>query len=318
MDTKPYWQEETPGRRYPKLQEDIETEILVIGGGITGVSAAWLLAKEGRSVVLVERERIGGRDTGHTTAHLTYMTDTRLSDLVATFSRQEAKLAWEAGAAAMLWIREQVDALSIACELVEVPGYLVAAAGEDLQEERALLEREAEMARQFGFDVRMVDQAPVTGRPGIRFAGQMEFHPLKYLHALASRAAEAGARIYEETEIGEFLDDPLRVRAGNHFIRYQKVVIATHVPLQGSAGSLGAALFQTKLALYSTYAIAARIPATAVKEIIWSDTADPFLSSACSSTATAGSRSLVARTTRPETKSTAWSAIKRWSRSWRG
>lgn len=73
----------------------------------------------------------------------------------------------------------------------------------------------------------------------------MEFHPLKYLHALASRAAEADARIYE------------------------------HVPLQGSAGTLDAMLFRTKLALYSTYAIAARIPAAAVKEMIWSDTADP-------------------------------------------
>src|SRR5688572_28628178 len=99
MDTKPLWREEASGRGYPKLAEDIETDVLVIGGGITGVSAAWLIAQQGRSVVLVEREAIGRRDTGHTTAHLTYMTDTRLSELVATFSRQEAKLAWEAGAA---------------------------------------------------------------------------------------------------------------------------------------------------------------------------------------------------------------------------
>lgn len=277
MDTRPYWQEAVAGTSFPALNEDIETDVLIIGGGITGITAAWLLAREGRSVVLVERDSIASRDTAHTTAHLTYMTDTRLSDLVATFSREEAKLAWQAGAASMQLIKETVDSLAIDCDLITVPGYLVAAVGTDVQEERALLERETEMAGHFGFEVRLVDDAPVTGRPAIRFADQMEFHPLKYLHALADHAEKAGARIHEHTAVTEFHFEPQRVKAGDHFIRYDKVVIATHVPLQGSAGAWGAAMFQTKLALYSTYAIAAKIPAQAVERMIWSDTADPFL-----------------------------------------
>lgn len=276
MNTTPYWLDGTVWTSAP-LGEDIHTEVLVIGAGITGITTAWLLAREGVKVVLVDREDPARRDTGHTTAHLTYMTDTRLSDLVAAFGRPESLLAWQAGAASMDLIRRNVEELAIDCDLKTVPGFLVTARGSDIEEERATLAEEAEMARQGGFDVRLIEESPVTGLPGIRFAKQMEFHPLRYLEALAEDARKNGVRIFANTEVTAFEDEPRRVKAGQHWIHYDRVVLATHVPLQGNAGTLGAALFQTKLALYSTYAIAARIPAANVEEMIWSDTADPFL-----------------------------------------
>ena len=276
MDTQPYWHRSTTVPAYPPPAGDLETDALVIGGGITGVTTAYLLAKEGLRTVLVEREQLGRRDTGHTTAHLTYMTDTRLSDLVATFSRREARLAWEAGSAAMELIRRHVEDLEIACELQTVPGFLAAASDADLQEERPLLQEEAVLARQLGFDATYVERAPVTDRPGIRFGGQMMFHPLLYLQQLASHAVAAGARIFGDTEVTAFDDKDGSVTAGPVKIRYKHVIIATHVPMQGTCGTTGATLFQSKLAAYSTYAIGARIPAGAVKHMIWSDTADPF------------------------------------------
>jgi len=274
--TRPYWLDSPAEINFPPLTENLETEVLVIGGGITGVTTAWLLAREGRQVTLVERETIGARDSGHTTAHLTYMTDTRLSELVATFSRKRAQLAWQAGKESMKLIRDAIESLSIDCDFAIVPGYLAAAEEADQSLEGVALRDEAELARELGFDVEMDGVNPVTKSTAIVFSDQMRFHPLKYLRALAQDAARHGARIFETTEVAAFEDDPQRVTATGHHIRYQRVVIATHVPLQGTAGTLGAALFQTKLALYSTYAIAARIPAAQVKELIWSDTADPF------------------------------------------
>ena len=274
--TRPYWLDPPAGPVFPTLAEDIETEVLVIGGGITGVTTAWLLAREGRQVTLVERETIGARDSGHTTAHLTYMTDTRLSELIATFSRKQAQLAWQAGQESMKLIRDTVESLAIDCNFSIVPGYLAAAEEADQSLEGISLRHEADLARELGFDVVIDGINPVTKSTAICFPDQMRFHPLKYLRALAQDAARHGARILENTEVASFEDDPQRVTAANHDIRYQKVVIATHVPLQGVANTLGAALFQTKLALYSTYAIAARIPASYVQELIWSDTADPF------------------------------------------
>lgn len=277
MNTTSYWLDGEGGGNWPQLEEDITTEVLVIGGGITGITAAWLLANQGTDVVLIDREAFATRDTGHTTAHLTYMTDTRLSDLVATFGRNDAFLAWRAGLEAMELIRRTVGDQEIDCELKVVPGYLVAAAGTDAQEERARLQEEAELARHGGFPVNLVEAAPVTRRPGILFPDQMEFHPLLYLRGLLEAAVKKGARVFSNTEAGTFDEKEGRVKAGEHWIRCRKVVIATHVPLQGNAGTVGAAMFQTKLALYSTYAIGARIPGDQVGEVIWSDTADPFL-----------------------------------------
>jgi glycine/D-amino acid oxidase-like deaminating enzyme/nitrite reductase/ring-hydroxylating ferredoxin subunit len=276
LASAPYWLDPPAKASFPALAENIETEVLVIGGGITGVTTAWLLAREGRQVTLVERETIGARDSGHTTAHLTYMTDTRLSELIATFSRKQAQLAWQAGQEAMKLIRDTIESLSIDCDFAVVPGYLAAAEEADQSLEGVSLRHEADLVRELGFNVEMDGVNPITASTAIVFPDQMRFHPLKYLRALAHDAAKRGARIFENTEVNGFEDDPQRVTAAGHDIRYQRVVIATHVPLQGSANTLGAALFQSKLALYSTYAIAARIPAASVKELIWSDTADPF------------------------------------------
>ena len=276
MNATPYWFDSSAEVSFPPLQEDLEADVLVIGGGITGITTAWLLAREGKSVVLVERETIGARDSGHTTAHLTYMTDTRLPELVATFSRRDAQLAWQAGEGAMNAIRQAIDLLEIDCDFAVVPGYLAAAEEADPDEERASLKRELELIHGLGFDAEFDESDPVTGRPAIRFPRQMRFHPLKYLRALAVDAVRHGARIHERTEVTDFSGKSGKVTAGGRTIRYRDVVLATHVPLQGVANALGAALFQTKLALYTTYAIAARIPAAQAVEFIWSDTADPF------------------------------------------
>ncbi|WP_035604281.1 FAD-dependent oxidoreductase [Haloferula sp. BvORR071] len=276
-DTTPYWEEGRKPAYFHPLDQDLSTQVLVIGSGITGLTTAWLLAREGQQVVLVERDGVAKRDTAHTTAHLTYMTDTRLSDLVATFSRREAIQAWQAGQAAMTFIADTVAELRIDCGLRTVPGYLIAAENCDAAEEETHLQEEAEMARQFGFDVMVIDQGPVTKRPAIRFANQMEFHSLSYLDALAQAARDTGVKMYTEAEVTAFEDEPRRVKANGHWIEYDKVIIATHVPLQGEAGTLGATLFQSKLIPCSTYAVAAIIPGTAPEPMIWSDTAEPFL-----------------------------------------
>jgi len=277
MNTKPYWFAERVAGGFPPLGGPLQVDVLVIGGGITGVTAAYLMARDGVSVALVEREKIGGSETGHTTAHLTYMTDTRLSDLISTFSRGTARLAWEAGRDAMEFIARTVEAEGVDCRLRVVPGYLAAAAGGDLKEEIPLLQEEAKVVKQMGFECEFIDSVPVTSRPGILFSNQMKFHPLLYLDALAKKAVEAGARIFEKSEVSEFAKEPGRVVVEGHQVEFKHVFIATHVPLQGDSSTLGAASFQTKLALYSTYAIGARIARGSLAEMIWSDTADPFL-----------------------------------------
>src|SRR3954453_6659331 len=124
MDTTPFWFDTGRVPKRPRLARDVTVDVTVIGGGLTGITTAYLLKKDGAKVALIERERFASVDSGHTTAHLTYVTDLRLSELVKNFGRDHAQATWDAGRAAMERIEEIVAKEKIACELASVPGYL--------------------------------------------------------------------------------------------------------------------------------------------------------------------------------------------------
>ena len=122
--TVPYWLD--PGRipRLGTVTKDLTVDALIVGGGITGVTAAYLLKKAGATVALLERGRIARVDTGHTTAHLTSVMDSRFSDLTAKFSPAVAKGCWDAGAAAIDQISSHIETEGISCDFAWVPGHL--------------------------------------------------------------------------------------------------------------------------------------------------------------------------------------------------
>ncbi len=275
MTTQPPWLE-TDVHLFPPLDLDLEVDALVIGGGIAGVTAAYLLKQAGKSVALVERHRIGEGETGHTTAHISYPTDMRLMDLAQKFGIDHAQAAWDAGSAAAEQIAANVAMESIQCELKRVPGYLFAAPDANGDETQKLL-KEADLAAGMGFDATYLDSVPMAERPGIRFANLLKFHPQKYLQALALRVPGEGSHVFENSNVTEFHEDPSRVVCNGHTVRYGKVFVATHVPLQGSVGTVSAALFQTKIAGYSTYAMGVKAPKGRLPEALLWDTADPYL-----------------------------------------
>ncbi|HEV7405393.1 MAG TPA: FAD-dependent oxidoreductase [Chthoniobacteraceae bacterium] len=276
MNTTPYWSDTAPIPEYPPLHGDLTVDVAVIGGGITGVTAAYLLRKQGASVALLERQRFAGRDTGHTTAHLTHVTDTRLRELVKDFGRDHAQAVWDAGAAAMTRIRETAADEGIDCEFAWVPGYLHAPQSAATEQERQALLEDAKLARELGFDAAFMEQVPFMGTPGVRFANQAKFHPRNYLAGLLQAFERAGGRLFENSDGAEIHDAPLSVKSNGHTITCGHVILATHVPLQGTRGTLGAALFQTKLAPYTTYAVGGKIPAGVVPEASFWDTNDPY------------------------------------------
>jgi glycine/D-amino acid oxidase-like deaminating enzyme/nitrite reductase/ring-hydroxylating ferredoxin subunit len=277
MKTNPLWLELDAPVTFPRLEADVQADVLVIGGGITGLTAGYLLGQTGRSVIVVERDCIGRGGTGHTTAHVTYVTDERLADLEKHFGRDHAQAVWDAGASAMAEIQTIARQEGIDCELRQVPAFLVAAEGKDVQKEAAQLRQESRLATQLGFDARFIDAAPVFGRPAMRLSNQLKFHPTKYLWGLAERIAQNGGRIFEHSEATRFEENPRRAEVNGHTIQFEHVIFATHVPIQGLRSAWSAALLQTKLALYSTYAIGASVPKGLVPEAMWWDTGDPYL-----------------------------------------
>ena len=277
MSTNSYWADTARVPQFLPLHRDLEVDVAVIGGGITGVTAAYLLTKAGATVALLERGRFAGGETGHTTAHLTCVTDVRLHELVKTFGRDHAQAAWDAGTAAINQIEEIIEAEKVACDFHWVPGYLHAPVSKrtDADEIKALQD-DARLAVELGFDAEFVESAPFVECPGVRFANQAIFHPQKYLAGLLETLKARGCQIFENTEVGKFEVEPAVVKANDHATRCKFVVVGTHVPLQGAAGTLSATLLQTKLAGYSTYAVGAQIPIGIAPQASFWDTADPY------------------------------------------
>ncbi len=274
--TTPYWSTSATFPQFAKLAEDVEADVVVVGAGVTGLSAAYLLAKAGRRVVVLERDRCAMTDTGHTSAHLTMVTDTRLTELVKRFGRSHAQAVWDAGLAAIATIDDVVREHALDAGFEWVDGYLYAPLNDETKQEAERLQEDARLARDLGFDSEYVEAAPLVNRPGIRFADQARIQPRAYLAGVAKAFVALGGQIYEHSAADEFCDDPRAVNVAGHHVRYQDVVIATHNPLVGVAGLAGATLFQTKLALYTSYVIAGRTPSGVVPDALWWDTSDAY------------------------------------------
>lgn len=135
------------------------------------------MAKAGKQVLVLERERGAMADTGHTSAHLTMVTDTRFSELVTRFGATHAQAVWDAGLAAIATIEQIVREHDVDAGFAWVDGFLHAPLTDQGTEDVAGLEEDARLAREQGFDAEYLEQVPLMNRPGIRFADQARVHP---------------------------------------------------------------------------------------------------------------------------------------------
>jgi glycine/D-amino acid oxidase-like deaminating enzyme/nitrite reductase/ring-hydroxylating ferredoxin subunit len=276
MRNVPVWIDDTPIRKFPKLQRNISADVIIIGAGITGITAAYLLKKAGSTVALIERERVASIDTGHTTAHLTYVTDVGLQELVRNFGKDHAQAAWDAGAAAINEIETIVEQERVECEFTRVPAYLHARLDGSSKKETSSLKKEADLAAKLGFDADYLSSAPYFNLPAVRFANQAKFYPRKYLRSLVAKIPGRGSYVFENSAASEFDAKKRRVKVNRNWISFDRVVMATNNPLVGLASMTAATFFQTKLSLYTSYAFGARVPIGTIPEALFWDTREPY------------------------------------------
>lgn len=276
MDTTPYWIDSASLPRFPKPEKDVRVDVVVIGGGITGITTAYLMKRAGLTVALIERERFACIDTARTTAHLTSVTDLRLHELLKLFGPDSARAVWDAGAAAIDQIVSLIRAENIKCDFRWVPGYLHIPTGADPAKFARELEKESAAVDALKIGATYREKIPSIGLPGIEFSHQAIFHPRKYLAGLLKAIPGDGCHAFENTPADEILKRPLAVKSGDTRLRCRFLVIATHNPLMGNTAATPAFLLQTKLSLYTSYALSAKIPIRRLPEASFWDLGDPY------------------------------------------
>lgn len=245
-----------------------QADVVVIGGGIAGLTTAYLLSKDGTPVTVIDDGLIGGGETSRTTAHLSNAIDDRIYRIEKWHGEGKAKLAVEAHTAAIEKIGQIAQSESIDCDLARVDGYLFEAA-----ESEDDLDLELEAAHRCGLtDVEFADMpiASIRGRKCLRFPDQGQFHVLKYLRGLAAAIERNGGTLISNTRVAEWSggESPKVTFAGGDVISAESIVLATNYPLMSKMFA--------ELPAYRTYAIGVSVPPGSVKKALYWDTDDPY------------------------------------------
>jgi glycine/D-amino acid oxidase-like deaminating enzyme/nitrite reductase/ring-hydroxylating ferredoxin subunit len=269
--TTSVWMASAEIRARPALPKDLSADVCVVGAGIAGLTTAYLLAKEGRSVVVLDDGMIASGETSRTTAHLVNALDDRYFEIEGMHGERGARLAAESHTAAIDCIEAIVARENIDCEFERLDGYLFVPPGESTE----VLDKELDAAHRAGLTgVERVARAPLkdfdTG-PSLRFPRQAQFHPLKYLAAMAQAIEGVGGQIFNKTHAEDFRDgSPCEVKTDKGRLTAGAVVVATNTPVNDWVA------MHTKQAAYRTFVIGLRLPKGSVSKALYWDTPDPY------------------------------------------
>jgi glycine/D-amino acid oxidase-like deaminating enzyme/nitrite reductase/ring-hydroxylating ferredoxin subunit len=255
----------------------VHADVCVIGAGIAGLTTAYLLAREGKSIVVLDDGPIGGGETGQTTAHLSNEIDDRYIEMERIHGPTGAKLAYASHSSAIDLIEKIVQNERIVCDYERLDGYLFVPPGDDT----SILDDELEAAKRAGFlEAQRVERAPLTTfdtGPALRFPGQGQFHVLKYLAGLVRAILRDGGRIYCDTRASDQIENgpPARVETEQGAtVTADQVVVATNSPINDRWADLFA--IHMRQAAYRTFVIGARVPRRSIPKALYWDTPDPY------------------------------------------
>ena len=270
---------------FPSLQGDVRVDVAVVGAGITGVTTAFLLKEEGKTVALVDLGRIGHGTTGSTTAKLTVGQNLLYARLASSHGEEAARLYAESNQAAIATMGELVARLELDCGWEAASNYVYTESSGRLDEFRA----EAEAMRRAGIAAELTrdTELPFPVAEAIRVDGQAQFHPLRYLGALAARLPGAGSHVFERTRATAVRGTgPRTVETQGGRIVARDVVLATQLPF------LDRGLFFARAHPLKSYAVAAEVDGAGVPLGMYISADEPTRS-VRSAPAVSGARQLI-------------------------
>jgi glycine/D-amino acid oxidase-like deaminating enzyme/nitrite reductase/ring-hydroxylating ferredoxin subunit len=263
------WWNTTGTARYPRLKGPLDVDVAVIGGGITGVTAALQLARAGKRVAVLEMLTVGAGSTGDSTGHLTACLDPSYEELTSRFGEDGARIAAQSSMAAIEFIERTVSELAIQCDFARIPGFRFSQSAEGASR----LEREATLTSKLGLATSFSREAPlpvaVTG--ALQFESQARFDAPRYCRALAAALPHYDGAVYGETLVESIEDGtPCVIRAGGQLVTAKAVIMATHAPLNRVLA------LQNQLSPYISYTMAFGLGGRAFPEGLFWDTEEPY------------------------------------------
>lgn len=227
------WKNSAEMPRFPKLEKNIKTDILIIGGGIAGILTAFFLDKKGADYVLVEKDNICGGVTENTTAKITVQHKLIYSKILKEKGIDAARDYYRANTEALRKYAELCSQTD--CDFEYRDSYVFS------RENRDALEQEVHALKKIGCKSELVNDIPLPFcvEGAVKIPGQAQFNPLKFLSSVSK-----GLKIYENTKVTEFLDDIVITSGGK--IKAKKIIITTHFPILNKHGSYFIKLYQSR------------------------------------------------------------------------
>jgi glycine/D-amino acid oxidase-like deaminating enzyme/nitrite reductase/ring-hydroxylating ferredoxin subunit len=270
--TQSPWMATSPHPEFPALTENAEADVCIVGAGIAGLTTAFLLAQQGRSVLVLDDGPVGAGETERTTAHLSNALDDRYSVLERIHGDRGARLAADSHTAAIDAIERIVRDEQIDCDFSRLDGYLFNAP----HQPEDLLHEELAAAHRAGLgDVELVDRAPLvsfnTG-PALLFPRQGQIQPLKYVSGLVRGIVRNRGRIHTRTHAAVIRGGAAAyVQTHNGWrVRAKAIVLATNTPINDRVA------IHSRQRAYRTYVIAMAVPVGTVPQVLYWDTDDPY------------------------------------------
>lgn len=248
-----YWRTHIEFPAFPKLEQDIDVDVVIVGAGITGITSAYLLVEEGLKVAVIDSDEVLNGTTGHTTAKITAQHDLIYAEFMHSLGREKAGFYYQANSEALKFMKETVDKHSIECEFSSQDAYIYSTTEKFAKK----IVKEAEAYKTLGIDGELVDTIPfnIDIQNALVMKNQAQFHPTKYLVRLIQHITEKGGQIFEQTtavniETGE---NPSVLTTEDKRITANHVLICSHFPFYEGAG-----LYSTKLYANRSYALAVK------------------------------------------------------------
>lgn len=250
---------------YEKLKQNLNTDVVIVGGGIAGITIAYCLINSGKKVVLVEDGGIGSGETGRTTAHLVSALDDRYYELEKMFGDEKTSLIAESHSTAIDFIENICKEKLIDCDFERLDGYLFL----HPTDERESLHKEFIAARKAGLNVEELPEVPGMKEkmPCVKFSNQAQFHPLKYLRALAELIRKGGGSLYTETHASKIYPEGITTADGFR-VSAKHIVVATNSPVNNKY------VMHLKQYPYRSYVIGAKVKKGSIAKALWWDTGD--------------------------------------------